>query len=37
MNKGQIENAKIFAESVIRYKKEAVSTRIFGVKMHALS
>jgi hypothetical protein len=37
MNKSQIENAKIFAESVIRYKKEALSKRKFGVKMHALS
>ena len=35
--KGQTENAKIFAENVIRQRREAQSTRRFGAKMSALS
>ena len=37
MNKGQMENAKIYAETVIRQRKEALNVRRFGVKMGALS
>ena len=37
MNKGQTENAKIYAENVIRLKKEAISTRRYGLRMGALS
>mgnify|MGYP000082492856 CR=1 FL=1 len=37
MNKNQVENAKIFAETVIRQRKEAINVRRFGVKMQALS
>ena len=37
MNKGQMENAKIFAESVIRNRREALNVRRFGVKMGALA
>ena len=37
MNKGQKENAQIFAENCIRLKKEAISTRRYGLKMGALS
>ena len=32
-----MENAKIYAENVIRNRKEAISLRRFGVKMGALS
>ena len=32
-----MENAKIFAENVIRNRKEAINLRRFGVKMGALS
>ena len=35
--KGQMENAQVYAETVIRLKKEALSTRQFGVKMGALA
>lgn len=37
MNKGQVENAKIYAETVIRQRKECINTRRFGVKMGALA
>ena len=37
MNKGQMENAKIYAETVIRQRKEAINVRRFGVKMGALA
>ena len=37
MNKGQKENAQIYAENCIRLKKEAISTRRYGLKMGALS
>ena len=37
MNKGQMDNAKIYAETVIRQKREAINVRRFGVKMSALS
>ena len=37
MNKGQVENAKIYAETVIRQRKEAINVRRFGVKMGALA
>ena len=37
MNKGQKENAQIYAENCIRLRKEAVSTRRYGAKMGALS
>ena len=37
MNKGQVDNAKIYAETVIRQRKEAINVRRFGVKMQALS
>ena len=37
LKNGQTENAKIFAENVIRDKKEALNTRRFGVKMTALA
>ena len=37
MNKGQMDNAKIYAETVIRQKKEAQNVRRFGVKMGALA
>ena len=37
MEKGQMENAKIYAETVIRQRKEAVHVRRFGVKMGALA
>ena len=37
MNKGQMENAKIYAETVIRQRKEALNVRRFGVKMGALA
>ena len=32
-----MENAKVFAENVIRNRKEAINLRRFGVKMGALS
>ena len=32
-----MENAKIYAENIIRNRKEALSLRRFGVKMGALS
>lgn len=32
-----MDNAKIFAETVIRNKKEALNVKRFGVKMGALS
>lgn len=37
MNKNQLDNAKIHAETVIRQRKEALNVRRFGVKMSALS
>ena len=37
MNKGQMDNAKIYAETVIRQKREAINVRRFGVKMSALA
>ena len=37
LNKGQTDNAKIYAENVIRSRKEALNVRRFGVKMQALS
>ena len=33
MNKNQVDNAKIYAETVIRQRKEAINVRRFGVKM----
>ena len=32
-----MENAKVYAENVIRNRKEAINLRRFGVKMGALS
>jgi hypothetical protein len=32
-----LDNAKIFAETVIRNRKEALNVKRFGVKMGALS
>ena len=32
-----MENAKVFAENVIRNRREAISLRRFGVKMGALA
>ena len=32
-----MENARIYAENVIRNRKEAINLRRFGVKMGALS
>jgi hypothetical protein len=37
MNKGNMESAKIFAENVIRNRKEALNLKRFGVKMGALA
>ena len=37
LNKNQMENAKVFAENVIRQRKEAINLRRFGVKMGALA
>ena len=37
MNKNQMDEAKIHAETVIRSRKEAINVRRFGVKMSALS
>ena len=32
-----MDNAKVYAETVIRNRKEAINVRRFGVKMAALS
>ncbi len=32
-----MDNARIYAENIIRNKKEALNVRRFGVKMQALS
>ena len=37
MNKNDLDTAKIYAETVIRQKKEALRVRSFGVKMSALA
>ena len=37
LNKGQTENAKIFAETAISHKKEATNTRRYAAKMGALA
>jgi charged multivesicular body protein 1 len=37
MNKNNMESAKIFAENVIRNKKEAINLKRFGIKMGALA
>ena len=37
LNKGNMDNAKIFAETVIRNRKEALNLKRFGVKMGALA
>ena len=37
LNKGQMENAKIYAENVIRNRKEALNLKRFSVKMGALA
>ena len=37
LDKNQMENAKVFAENVIRNRKEALNLRRFGVKMGALA
>ena len=37
LNKGQMDNAKIYAENVIRNRKEALSLKRFSVKMGALA
>lgn len=37
MNEGKLDDAKIYAETVIRQRKEAINVRRFGVKMSALS
>ena len=37
LNKNQTENAKIYAETVIRQRKECINVRRFGVKMGALA
>ena len=37
MNKGNMDLARIHAETVIRGKKEAMNVRRFGVKMGALA
>ena len=37
LDKNQMENAKIYAENVIRNRKEAINLRRFGVKMGALA
>merc|ERR1712156_1405184 len=37
LDKNQMENAKVFAENVIRNRKEAINLRRFGVKMGALA
>jgi len=37
MSKNKVDEAKIYAETVIRQRKEAISVRRFGVKMSALA
>ena len=37
MDKNQVENARVYAENVIRGRKEALNLRRFGAKMAALS
>ena len=37
MNKGNMDSARIFAENVIRNKKEALNLKRFGIKMGALA
>ena len=37
MNKGDVESAKVYAENVIRIRKEALNVKRFGVKMEALA
>ena len=37
MNKGDMDTAKMYAESAIRAKKEGLNVRRFGVKMSALA
>lgn len=37
LNKNQVENAKIYAENVIRQRKEALNVKRFSVKMAALA
>ena len=37
MSKNKVEEAKIYAETVIRQRKEAINVRRFGVKMSALA
>ena len=37
LNKGNMDNAKVFAENVIRNRKEALNLKRFGVKMGALA
>ncbi|CDW72242.1 snf7 family protein [Stylonychia lemnae] len=37
MNKNNMESAKIFAENVIRNRKEALNLKRFGIKMGALA
>ena len=37
MNAGDMDSAKMFAESAIRAKKEGLNVRRFGLKMGALS
>ena len=37
MSKGQLDVAKIHAETVIRQKREAINVQKFGVKMGALA
>ena len=37
MSKNKVEEAKIYAETVIRQRKEAINVRKFGVKMSALA
>ena len=37
MNKGNMDSARIFAENVIRNRKEALNLKRFGIKMGALA
>ena len=37
MNKGNMDSAKIYAENVIRNRKEAINLKRFSVKMGALA
>jgi division protein CdvB (Snf7/Vps24/ESCRT-III family) len=37
MSKNKVDEAKIYAETVIRQRKEAINVRKFGVKMSALA